>query len=339
MDAIILVGGQGTRLRPLTNTRHKSLVPVCNQPAIEYLFAWLERSGIERTVLAIGQNNEDLAAAYGEGRPGPMRVTVVEERERLESGGAIRYAVQTAGVEGRFIVLNGDVYLDFDLRGAVAEHEARQADLTLALYEVEDPSMYGVAVTDADGFVTGFVEKPPLGTSPGNLVNAGAWIFEPGLVAEIPPGAVRVEETLFPSLVARRRRVYGHRFTGIWADIGTPARYLALNVALLAQRNELLHAPGASIDATARVTASSLGAGSRVEVGAVIERSILWENVTIGAGATVRESILADGVAVGEGANLARVVAGSGATVAAGVRVPEGTAIEPGTRYDGGNDA
>ncbi len=338
MDAIILVGGQGTRLRPLTRTRHKSLVPVCNVPAIEYLFSWLERSGIERTVLAIGQDNDDLAAAYRGGRPGAMAITLVEERERLESGGAIRHAVQTAGVEGRFVVLNGDVYLDFDLSAAIAAHEARQADLTLALYPVEDPSMYGVAVTDDDDLVTGFVEKPPLGTAPGNLVNAGAWIFEPGLVGEIPPGAVRVEETLFPSLVARRRRVYGHRFAAIWADIGTPARYLALNVALLAERNAAFDGPFAAIEGTARVSETSLGAGSRVEDGAVVERSILWEEVTIGAGATVRDSILADGVVVGEGAHLAGVVAGRGATIAAGARLSVGTTVEPGARYDGADD-
>jgi mannose-1-phosphate guanylyltransferase len=152
VDAIILVGGQGTRLRPLTLTRHKSLMPLCNRPAIEYLFEWLGEHGIERVVLALGRNNEDLADAYPGGRLGDLELVLVQETHRLESGGAIRNAVQTAGIEGRFVVLNGDIFADFDLTAAIAEHESRQADLTLALHEVEDPSQFGVAVVDAKGW-------------------------------------------------------------------------------------------------------------------------------------------------------------------------------------------
>ena len=182
MDAIVLVGGQGTRLRPLTLTRHKSLVPLCNRPYMEYLLDWLEASGFQRTVLALGQQNEDFADAYPAGRRGGMEIAIVTERERLESGGAIRHAVRSAGIEGRFVVVNGDVFLDFDFAEALRAHEAANAELTLALYEVDDPSQFGVAVVDADGLVTGFVEKPPPGTEPGRLVNAGVWIFEPQLV-------------------------------------------------------------------------------------------------------------------------------------------------------------
>ena len=332
MDAIVLVGGQGTRLRPLTATRHKSLVPVCNRPAIEYLFAWLERSGFERAVLAIGRNNEDLADAYREGRPGNLRVDLVEERERLESGGAIRYAVQQARVEGRFAVLNGDVFLDFDFAPAIEAHIARKADLTLALYAVPDPSMYGVAVLDDTGAVIGFEEKPPPGTEQSNLVNAGLWIFEPGLVGEIPPGAVRVEETLFPSLVARRRTVLGHTFTGIWADIGTPARYLTLNRELTARDGNAI-ANNASVSGSATVVESSIGRASRLAEGVSIERSVLWEGVTVSRTARVADSIIADGCEIGAGATVKSAVLGSGARVAPGAEVPPGTSLEPGASY------
>lgn len=186
MDAIILVGGQGTRLRPLTLTRHKSLVPVCNRPAIEHLFEWLASNGIDRVVLALGQANEDLAAAYPAGRHCGVEIVPVLETQRLESGGAIRNAVRACAIEGRFVVLNGDIFVDFDLRAALATHDAAGAVLTLALSEVADPSPFGVAVVDPKGVVIGFVEKPPLGTAPSHLVNAGVWIFEPGLVDEIP---------------------------------------------------------------------------------------------------------------------------------------------------------
>lgn len=333
MDAIVLVGGQGTRLRPLTHSRHKSLVPLVNRPFIEYLFDWLVRSGIGRAVLALGRDNEDLADAYGRGRYRDLELVFVRERERLESGGAIRNAVRAAGVEGRFLVLNGDVFIDFEFEEAVEQHERLAADLTIALYEMDDVSAFGVAVVDGRGLVEGFVEKPPLGTEPSRLVNAGAWIFEPHLVYEIPPGPVRVEETLFPSLVARRRPVSGYVFSGTWADVGTPGRYLELNTKLLAHYGQSSISNWATVDATAAVSGSSISEGCVVEEETLVHGSVLWEHVRVGKGAQVVQSILAQGVTVGEGASLARVVAGAGATIPAGAVVPPGSSIEPGARY------
>ncbi len=332
MDAIILVGGQGTRLRPLTLTRHKSLVPVCNRPAIEYLFEWLAGNGIERAVLALGQANEDLAAAYPAGIHFGVEILPVLETQRLESGGAIRNAVQSAGIEGRFVVLNGDIFVDFDFRAALAAHDEASAVLTLALSEVEDPSPFGVAALDSAGMVTGFVEKPPLGTAPSRLVNAGVWIFEPGLVDQIPPGAVRVEETLFPSLVARRQRVLGYRFEGLWADIGTAARYLALNQALSGRAGAV--AQSVQISDGAKIELSTVGAGCDIGHTTTISRSVLWENVSVGDGASVSGCILANDVRVGDGVSLDGVVAGAGATIAPRSLVPRSTVLEPGARYD-----
>lgn len=337
MDAIILVGGQGTRLRPLTSHRHKSLVPVCNRPAIDHLFAWVHESGFARVVLAIGQANEDLAEAYPEGIHQGVPVVHVMERERLESGGAIRHAVQTAGIEGRFAVLNGDVFVDFAFQEALRAHEAANADLTLALTEVRDPSQFGVAALNENGLVEGFIEKPPPGTAPSSLVNAGVWIFEPGLVGEIPPGAVRVEETLFPSLVARRRPVLGYRFAGTWADIGTAARYLELNLKLLdAGRagpdregvTQSIVADGATLERGAEVHRSCLGQGTRVEGGATVVDSVTWERVRIGTGARVGGSAIADGVAIGAGAQLTNAIVGRGAVIGAGAVLADGAIVE-----------
>jgi mannose-1-phosphate guanylyltransferase len=333
LDAIVLVGGLGTRLRPLTESRHKSLVPVRNRPAIEYLFDWVERSGFERVVLALGRHNDDLAEAYAAGRPGHVAFSIVEERERLESGGAIRNAVREAGIEGRFAVVNGDVFVDFDFQDALALHIERQADLTLALYPVDEPSAYGVAVVNARKVITGFVEKPPPGRAPSNLVNAGVWIFEPGLVDEIPPGAVRVEETLFPSLVGRRRTVLGYEFSGLWADIGTPERYLALNRALCERAGDSALAPSVRRAASAHISNSSAAAGTTLEEATEFVDSIAWERVSIGRGAVVKSSILADGVHVGARARLTNVVAGSGASIPADAVVPPGTRVEPGEVY------
>ncbi len=334
MDAIVLVGGQGTRLRPLTATRHKSLVPLCNRPAIEYLFDWLQRSGFSRIVLAIGQHNEDLIAAYPPGQYGGMALAHVHETERLESGGAIRNAVASAKISERFAVLNGDIFVEFDFAPALEQHIERAADLTLALHEEADPSQFGVAVLDDSGMVMGFIEKPPLGAAPGNLVNAGVWIFEHNLVDEIPAGAVRVEETLFPSLVARRRPVLGYAFTGLWADIGTRTRYLAINRAMIeGGRNGI--APSATIDPASTVSESSVGDLSTIGPRAIVERSLLWERVQVGMRAEVRDSIVADGVVIGAGARLTETTVGSGATIAPGAVLLPGTSVGVGARYDG----
>lgn len=334
MDAIVLVGGQGTRLRPLTRTRHKSLVPVCNRPVIEYLFDWLRRSGFERVVMALGQHNEDLAQAYPAGVHHGMEFVVIEETTRLESGGGIRNAVQAAVVEGRFAVLNGDIYIDIDFAPALTEHEAHCADLTIYLTEVDNPSQFGVAALDSESMITGFVEKPPPGTEPSRLINAGLWIFEPQLVAQIPPGPVRVEETLFPSLVGRGRPVYGHEADATWADIGTSERYLAINRALVEAAGTSTVGEGVVIDGQATVAGSSVGDGCVLRPGVDVHDSILWERVTLEADVHVTGSIVANDVEVGAGAVIDGAVIGAGAKIGAGAVLRPGTVVEPGERYD-----
>ncbi len=332
MDAIILVGGQGARLRPLTLTRHKSLIPVANRPALDHLLDWLGGHGIERVVLALGQHQDDLVDAYPEGDRGALTIAHVVERERLESGGAIRNAVRLAEVEGRFLVLNGDVYVDFDLGAALAAHDETDARLTLALCQVGNPSAFGVAVVDGDSRITGFVEKPPPGTAPSDLVNAGVWVFEPDLVGEIPPGAVRVEETLFPSLVGRGENVLGYRFEGLWADLGTPGRYLELSRALVERDGAPLVPGDAEVADDATIEGTALGAGSAVGKGARVTGSVLWEDVRVEANAQVRDSVVADGVTIGEGAVVRGAVLGRGASVARGARLRPGEIVEPGER-------
>lgn len=332
MDAIILVGGQGTRLRPLTLHRHKSLVPVANRPAIDHLIAWLGRNGVERVVFALGIANEDLAAAYPPGRLHGVELRHVIEHERLESGGAIRNAVTEAHIDELFVVVNGDVYVDFDLGRMLDAHTATGAALSIGLTPVTDPSSFGVAVLEGAGTITRFVEKPPAGTAPSNLANAGVWVFERGLIDEIPPGAVRVEETLFPTLVEGRRGVLGYAFEGPWADIGTPARYLELNRMLAEAAGGTIAAEGALVGG-AGLAGCVIGSETRISDSASVSGSVLWELVRVGEGATVADSILADGVEVGAGASVSGLVAGKGAVVPAGAIVSPGTVLQPGERY------
>ncbi len=337
MDAIILVGGLGTRLRPLTETRHKSLVPICNRPAIDLLLEWLARYGVRRAVLAVGVGGEALADHVRAPGVAPLPVTFVWERLRLESGGAIRNAVKEARIDDRFLVVNGDIYVEFDLAAAIETHVQRGAELTLALYRVPDPSEFGVALVSEDGWVTGFVEKPPRGAYEHALVNAGVWIFERHLVEQIPSGPVRVEETLFPSLVGRGRPVLGYTFEGLWADIGTPARYLDLHRRLLRRGPERLLAPGCEVDGSASIELASLGEGCRVGPQAAIRESVLWERVAVEAGAVVEGSIAADGAVIGRGARVVDSVLGANSSVAPG-SIVEGMRVPPRARYDGAHE-
>jgi mannose-1-phosphate guanylyltransferase len=204
---------------------------------------------------------------------------------------------------------------------------------------VSEPWRYGVAVVDQASMIIGFVEKPPMGEEPGNLINAGVWLFEPELVDAIPPGAVRVEETLFPSLVARGRPVLGYTSTGEWADIGTPATYLALNRSLVGRvpGRRLVH-PETSVSEGAVVTDTCVGPGCRIGAGARVEGSVLWEGVTVGEGARVTGSVLANGVVVGEESIVDQCVIGADAMIPPRSVIPPVTSIDAGARYDAWND-
>jgi mannose-1-phosphate guanylyltransferase len=333
MDAIILVGGQGVRLRPLTITRHKSLVPVANKPAIEWLFDWLSHHGIKRVILAIGQNNEALSQKYPHGSYGNLEINHVVERERLESGGAIKNAVQQASLKNRFLVLNGDIFVDFDLSKAIDEHHKRKASLTLALCKVKNPSAYGVAVTDSTSQIIGFVEKPPPGTAQSNLVNAGVWIFEEKLVEEIPDGKVRVEETLFPSLVARNQPILGYQFDGLWADIGTPNHYLEINQKIAKREGGNIIAGNVQFK-DVFIQGTCIGKNSLIKPNVEILDSVLWEDVHIQKDTKIRDSIIANGVMIGEGALIEGSVLASGSIVPPKKHLKPGTHLSPGERYD-----
>ena len=333
MDAIIVVGGQGIRLRPLTLKRHKSIVPVGNKPAIEWLFDWLLEHGVQRIVLALGQNNETLSLKYPKGSYRNLEIEHVVERERLESGGAIRNAVTTAGLKDQFLVLNGDIFVDFDLTKAIKNHNQINASLTLALCKVEDPSAYGVAVLNNSSLITGFVEKPPPGTEQSNLVNAGVWIFEEKLVEEIPTGKVRVEETLFPSLVARNQLVFGYQFDGLWADLGTPERYLKINQQIAQREGGNIIADNNHFQDVS-LQGNCIGKNTVINKNVEILNSVLWENVQVQENVKIEDSIIADGVTIGEGATIESSVLASGSTVPPRKHLKPGTHLLPGERYD-----
>jgi mannose-1-phosphate guanylyltransferase len=310
MQAIVLVGGHGTRLRPLTDTIPKPALTLVDRPFLAYMVEWLAAHGVTEVVLACGFLPDVLRGALGDGEHGGPRIRYVNEPERRGTAGAIRFAADALGadLEDRFLALNGDVLTDLDLTALLKAHESAGARATLALYPVEDSAAYGLVSLDAEGRVLKFLEKT--GEPAPGEVNAGAYVLERSVLDLIPPQReVSIEREVFPRLVGDG--LHGLRLDGYWMDIGTPERYLQASWDILEGR----------VRTRVRATAPGLlvGAGTEVDPGARVgPRAVLSPGCRVAAGAEVRESVLLDGCAVGEGARVSGSILAPGVTVEAG---------------------
>jgi mannose-1-phosphate guanylyltransferase len=323
MQALILAGGEGTRLRPLTTKVPKPVVPLANRPFISYMLDWLEHHGFDDIVMSCGFLAEGVRNVLGSGDRGGLTINYVEETEPLGTAGPVKLAEPM--LDERFAVLNGDILTDIDLSSVMQFHEGRGARVTLTLTPVDDPSSYGVILTDDDGSVRAFIEKPQ-GKAPSNLINAGIYVLEREVVGEIPGGrAVSFEREVFPALVGAG--LYGIQRDGYWLDIGTLDRYLQGTRDILAGRVATNldpgFGPGTEVDPNALVfdpvlTGSSCRVGAQAEFGPDVT---LGDRCTIAPGAVVRDSSLHDGVTVAEGAEVVGSVVGSGTAVESGQRV------------------
>jgi len=322
MKAVVLVGGFGTRLRPLTLTTNKQMLPVVDRPMIERVLAGLAAHGVTDAVLSLGYAPDAFLAAYPDGTCAGVRLEFAVEDEPLDTAGAIRFAATEAGVDETFLVVNGDVLHDVDVAGVWRTHQERGAEGTITLTPVDDPSRYGVVPLDDDGWVEAFIEKPPAGTAPTSWINAGIYVLEPSVLERIrPTGKVSIERETFPTMVLDHT-LSGVQSDAYWIDAGTPATYLQAQLDLVdgtrAERVGAL-APTASVDAGASVVRSVVMAGARVADGAQVSDSVLLPDSTVEKGAEVRRSIVGPEARVGEGASLSELtVLGDGATVEAG---------------------
>jgi mannose-1-phosphate guanylyltransferase len=339
MQALVLVGGEGTRLRPLTLTQPKPALPLVDRPFIRYMVDWLGHHGVTKVLMACGFRAEDLRSALGDEVPGGPSITYMQESEPLGTAGPLRLAADQGLLEDRFLMLNGDVLTDLDLTALQRQHEETEAMLTLALYPVDDPSSYGLVRRADDGRVLEFLEKPEPDEIDTDEVSAGAYVVEGAVVDRVPAGrAVSIEREIFPELVGNG--LYGRRLEGYWMDIGTPERYLQASWDILEGRVQTDVIPSASgmwvddgavIDDRATVGPRAVvRAGCEVAGGAVVSGSVLLDSCRIGAEAEVRDAILAPGVTVAERAKLRPgAVVGAGARVESGAEVKEGARVSP----------
>ena len=323
MRAVVLVGGFGTRLRPLTDTVPKPMLPVGHEPMIAHLIGGLARGGVTEVVLALGFKPEPFMRGFPDGTCGEVTLRYAVEPEPLDTGGAIRFAAEWAGVDDTFVVVNGDVITDLDVSHLLAEHRRFGAEATLHLIGVEDPSGFGVVDLATDGRINAFVEKPAPGTEPSNLVNAGTYVFEPSVLTRITPGdRVSIERDTFPA-IADAGGLFGVSTDDYWIDAGRPELYRAANLDLLGARRGAPCEPVAStadVAADAVVERSIVGDGAVVASGATIESSVLLPGAFVGVGAKVSDSLVMG--RVGADASVARSIIGASGAV------PDGSAIE-----------
>ena len=313
MFAIVLVGGFGTRLRPLTEHVPKQMLPICGIPMIEWVVGHLADNGVEKVGLAMGYRPDAFLEAYPNGHISETPYRVAVENEPLGTAGAIRFAVEQFETQETFLVLNGDVLTDLDVRALVQFHHDVQAEATIALQPVDDPSSFGVVTTDARGRVEEFIEKPEKGSAPSNNINAGTYVLEPSAVEQIPQGRpVSVERETFPGLAANGT-LYALPSDTYWLDTGTPQQFIQANLDMLnGKRKQVPHLPDASIDPKSLIKQSVIGNGSEIEAGAVIDKSVLLDRCQIGANSEVLGSVLSEDVHVGQGARLDGCVIGRG---------------------------
>lgn len=336
MRAIVLVGGFGTRLRPLTLRTPKQMLPLLDRPMIEWVVRWLGENGITEVVLSLGYRPEAFVDAYPDHRCAGVDLRYAVEPEPLDTAGAIRFAALSAGFDRSpepFVVVNGDVITDIDLIKLVDLHRRVGAEGTIALTAVDDPSRYGVVPLEADGRVQAFIEKPPRDQAPSQWINAGSYVLEPSVIGRIADGRkVSIERETFPAMVADGT-LYALQSEAYWIDAGTPATYLDVQLHLVAARagaGSSYVAPGATLDPSAVLERSVLLAGARVGPGATVRGSMIGVGAVVDADATVLDSIVGPGSHVGVGATLTGLtVLGDdvdvpAGTVADGLRLPTG---------------
>lgn len=367
MKAIILVGGEGLRLRPLTCNVPKPMVPVANKPFLEHVIDNLKRHNIREVILAICYLPGRIQHHFGEGASFGISLTYAFEQVPLGTGGAVKNA--ESYLDDTFVVLNGDILTDLDITDMLSFHRSCRAKATIALTPVEDPTSYGVVEVDEQSRVRSFIEKPSWETVTSNLINAGTYILEPDLLDLIPAGVhCMLERGLFPTLVEKGAPFVAYRSNAYWIDIGIPEDYLRLHHDILMGK-AMARFPGKSVaddvwlEEGCEISPSSkvigpvvigsgcvlgedvrvsgptvLGAGCKVGRGTTVDEAVLWQNVRLGEEVTVRNSVIGNNSTVGDstwvvdGSILSDdTIVGSSNRLERGIRIWPGTSIQDNT--------
>ena len=345
MQAVILVGGQGTRLRPLTSTLPKPVVPLVDRPFIAFMLEWLREHGVDDVIMSCGFLATSVREVLGDGSDLGLRLRFVEEPDPRGTAGALKLAEPM--LDERFLMLNGDVLTDIDLTAQIAQHEATGATATLALVPVADPTAYGVVILEQDRSVREFIEKPSSDRVKSNLISAGAYVLERSILDLVPAERnVSIEREVWPLLVGAG--LYGFPSESYWLDIGTPARYLQGtfdiiegNVATAVR--ERLGSDWLAIDETAQldgrvIPPAVLERGVQVAAGAHVgSLVVLGADVRIGTGTVVERAVILRGTQIGEGCELRDCIVAADCRIGPRTRITGGAVLGEGVEVGADN--
>ena len=356
MKAVILVGGEGTRLRPLTCNIPKAMVPVLNTPLLEHIIRYLGYHQTKDIILAQSRLAQPIEGYLGDGSQFGVRLSYLIEDAPLGTAGAVKNAGKY--LADTFLMLNGDIFTDLDITAMIGYHREKKAKATIALTPVDDPTNYGLIETNAQGRITHFLEKPSWSQVTTNMVNAGTYVLEPEVLAQVPPQAnFSFERRLFPLLLEQDEPIYAHSSSAYWIDTGTPEKYLQLHRDLLSGkssqyslREEVVIGGQSYIHPTAQLTGAIfignncsigqgvkltgplvIGHGCTISEDAVIEKSIIWRNTRIGRRVNLKNSIVADNCCLNDDSIIEDSVLGDDVTVVSSCKPPPGSKIQPGT--------
>jgi len=338
IQAVILVGGQGTRLRPLTSTVAKPVVRLVDRPFISFMLEWLHRHGVDDVIMSCGFQADGVRSVLGDGSDLGIRLRFVEEPEPRGTAGALKLAEPM--LEERFLMLNGDVLTDIDLTAQIAHHERTGAKATLSLVPVEDPSAYGVVLLESDDAVRDFVEKPAPGTVDSNLISAGAYVLEREIL-DLVPGErnVSIEREVWPRLVGAG--LYGFSSDSYWLDIGTPERYLQGTFDIMSGNvrtavTERLDGSGILTEDGVEMLGEAIAPalmerGVRVQEGARVgSLVVLASEVSVGAGSTVERAVVLEGTEIGQDCELSDCIIGPGCRIGRASKITGGAVLGEG---------
>lgn len=338
VDAVVLVGGLGTRLRPLTLSAPKPMLPTAGAPFLAHLLSRIRASGIEHVLLATSYQAAIFADYFGDGTRFGLDIEYLHEDEPLGTGGGIRNVAERLRSDTA-VVFNGDSLSGLDIGALLDYHAERAADVTVSLVRVPDPGAFGCVVTGSDGRVTAFLEKSS--RPPADTINAGLYVFRRQVLESIPAGrVVSLERETFPKLVASGARMFGSVGDSYWRDIGAPSDFVAASVdlvrgiapsaALPGPTGDALILGGASVEDGAKIGGgATVGAGAVVGAGAIVDGCVIFDGAQIHAGATVRRSVVGFGARIGSGAHIEDAVLGDRSSVGAQVELLAGARVWP----------
>jgi mannose-1-phosphate guanylyltransferase len=330
-QAVIMAGGEGTRLRPLTNTRPKPLLPVLGRPCIEYTIRSMVRAGVEEIILALGYRSQDIRAALGDGKDLGVELAYSYEDMPMGTAGAVKLLQDR--LDDTFLVGSGDTLTDADLTGLIKFHIDSKAEATMSLTEVAQPQQFGIVGTDASGRITRFKEKPGPEEVFSNVINAGTYVLQRDVLDLVPTGQKwDFSKNLYMDMLAQGRGLYASTLNGYWKDIGRPADLLEANIRMAEKTGEPTYVKGAVTEgnivvegvrgaAASIIGPSFIGKGSGLGIGSMVCSSCLGAKTKLAAGVWVEGSLLLDDCKVGKGTKLYNTILGQGCSIGPGLTI------------------